>query len=171
MINRKNWLAVQAYLTFQEEVRQSHPLSGRAQWGRLRHLLEWADERPLWQAPRFRPTFPSFAESLTSERGGLYSASYLSSLFKTCRSFFNWARQEYPASYGKIEGNWVASLRPSRARSEQSELQTRELYTLEDVHRLVAVPAASTAQRRFRAAVAFLFLSGTALIFKSVFLR
>lgn len=160
MIHRQNWLDVQQYLSYQSEIRQVAERTVDAGWSRLRHLLEWADDIPLTDILRKRPTFPAHAESLISERGIPFSASHLVAMFKTTRAFFVWARQEYPIRYKHVEQNWIQSLRASRGRSESAVLQERKLYTLEDVLRLVTVPAETTFQRRMRAAVAFLFLSG-----------
>lgn len=87
-------------------------------------------------------------------------AAYLSAIFKTTRAFMYWARREYPVRYKKIDSTWVDSLRPTRLRSEQAFLKTREIYTLEEVRKLVDFPASTTAEKRIRAAAAFLFLSG-----------
>ncbi len=160
MINRQNWLDIKAFLKFQKEVKQVHPLSAQAQWSRLRHLLEWAEDKPFGKVAKIRPTFPAFAEALVNEQENLLSASSLNAIFKTSRTFFNWAQEEYPSRYKAIDQSWVQSLRPSRGRSENAELHTRKLYTLNDVLKLIAVPAETVAQRRLRAAVAFLFLSG-----------
>lgn len=160
MINRQNWLEVKKYLAYQIEIKQVAEKTAAAQWSRLRHLLDWAGDLPFSGVISKRPTFPAYTESLISNRGLPFSAAHLTALFKTCRAFLVWARQEHPVRYKPVELNWIQSLRPSRGRSEASELQTRTLYTLEDVVRLVNVPASTTAQRRTRAAVAFLFLSG-----------
>jgi len=160
MINRQNYLDVQKFITYQREIKQVAEKTADAQWSRLRHLIEWADEVLFSLAMSRRPTFPAYAELQVTEQGMPYSASHLSALFKTCRAFLMWARQEFPVRYKHLELNWIQSLRPSRGRSEAAELQTRKLYTLEDVLQLVNTPAHSTAQWRIRAAVAFLFLSG-----------
>ena len=160
MINRQNWLDVQKFLSYQLEIKQIAGRSANAQWSRLRHLLEWANELAFTDIMQKRPTFPAYVETLVTEQGTPFSASHLVAMFKTTRAFFLWARQEYPIRYKHVELNWIQSLRPSRGRSEASVLLERKLYTLEDVLQLVEVPAETTARRRMRAAVAFLFLSG-----------
>lgn len=160
MIHRQNWLDVQKYLTYQIEVKQVAEATANAQWSRLRHLIEWSDDIPFDKAIRRRPTFPAYAEALLSERGTPFSASHLAALFKTCRAFLLWARQEYPIRYKSLEQNWIHSLRTSRGRSESATLVTRKLYSLDDVLQLVSVPAETTAQCRLRAGIAFLYLSG-----------
>ena len=160
MIHRQNWQDVQKYLSYQAEIKQLSDRTVEAGWSRLRHLIEWSDDIPLTDIQRKRPTFPAYLESKISERGTPLGAAHLVAVFKTCRAFFVWARQEYPLRYKHVEQNWVQSLRASRGRSESAVLQERKLYTLEDVLQLVSVPAETTLQRRTRAAVAFLFLSG-----------
>ncbi len=115
---------------------------------------------PFPNAKTIKPTFPAYIESLRGPSGDLYSSAHLAGIFKTCRAVFSWAKLEYPVRYKPMELNWIKTLRASRARSEQAELQTRQLYTLENVRALVTVTAEKTSERRIRAAVALLFLSG-----------
>jgi integrase len=160
MINRKNWLDVKAFVEFQQTINQVNPKTADVIYFRLVHLLEWAQETPFPKAMRIKPTFPAYVEGLRTTSGSLYSSGHLAGIFKTCRAFFVWARYEYAGRYKHVDLNWIKSLRASRGRSEQAELHKRELYTLDDVRRLVSVPAESLAERRLRAAVALLFLSG-----------
>ncbi|HML40391.1 MAG TPA: site-specific integrase [Bellilinea sp.] len=160
MINRDNWLDVKAYLRFQREIKQLDEETVQAQWSRLRHLMEWADKDAFDRSGRIRPTFPAYAERLTGPQGKPLAASHLAAIFKTTRNFYLWAKEEYPSRYRKIDQSFLQSLRPSRDRSEASELITRKLYTLEDVRRLVSVSVETEALRRAQAGTAFLFLSG-----------
>jgi len=160
MIHRQNWLDVRNYIEYQKYIGQVNPRTADAQYFRLVHLLEWAQETPFPRAARIRPAFPGYVEALRTAKGEPYSAGHLAGVFKTCRAFLLWAKYEYAARYRSLELNWIKSVRASRGRSEQAELQARELYTLEDVLQLTAAPAETIAERRMRAAVAFLFLSG-----------
>lgn len=158
MIQRQNYLDVKAYLKYQREIKQVSPLTERANWCRLRHLIEWADDRIFGRASSLKPTFTTYVEGLMVDDHP-FSSSHLTAICKTCRAFYTWAKKEFPSRYKAITSSWVESLRPSRGRAEQSELKTREIYTEDDIRALVAVPALTTAQRRMRAGVAFLFLS------------
>lgn len=160
MIYRQNWLDVKSYIQFQVEVMQVDPASAKAFWSRLRHLIVWADDKPFGKAGRVRPTFPAYIEGRTTRQGKPFTAAGLDAVYKTTRNFFSWAKIEYPTRYKTVEQSFVQSLRTSRARSEAAVIRKREVYTLEDVMKLVSVPAKSTAERRLRAGVAFLFLSG-----------
>ena len=131
-----------------------------AQYFRLVHLMQWAMDTPFPKANRIKPTFPAYVEGLRTASGALYSSGHLAGIFKTCRAFFMWGRYEFTSRYKHMELNWIRTLRASRSRSEQAELQTRELYSLDEVRRLIDVPAESIVDRRLRAAVALLFLSG-----------
>lgn len=160
MIHRQNWLDVRAYINYQLTIGQVNPKTADAQYFRLVHLLKWAQETPLPRAAKIKPSFPSYVENLRTAKGELYSAGHLAGIYKTCRAMLMWAKYEYAARYKALELNWIKSVRASRGRSEQAELQAREIYTLEDVLQLMAVPAETIPERRLRAAVAFLFLSG-----------
>lgn len=159
MINRQNWQDVQAFLKYQQEVKQLHPQTTRLTWSKLRLLLEWAQERPLSKTMNLKPTFPAYVEGLRTEEGKPFSAAYLVSIFIGIQAYFNWAKREHPSRYRGISQVWIETLRPSRARRAQSEMHKRELFTLADVLKLVALPPRTMGDRRNRAAVAFLFLS------------
>ena len=161
MINRNNYLEVQAFLKFQREVKQSEERTVKSQWSRLRHLLEWADDKRFTDAYKIRPAYPTYLGNLKKEDGTLLvGAAHFSSCCKTARAFFSWAREEYHSHYKKIDQNWVLSLRPPKARSEQAELKKREIYEVEEVIRMATLPVESLMLKRMQAAVAFLFLSG-----------
>ena len=61
MIDRENWKAARAYLAYRSEVYQLSDGSARLEKSWLRHLLEWAQDRPFTDAPRIRPAFPIYA--------------------------------------------------------------------------------------------------------------
>ncbi len=160
MINRQNWQDVQAFIKYQQEVKQLHQQTSRITWSKLKILLEWAGEKPFNKVTSLKPSFPIYVEGLKTAKGTQFSSLYLSGIFITVQSFFTWIKRENQSRYKAIKPLWIETLRASRARGEQSELHTREIYTVEDILQLMAVPAVTTAQRRTRAGVAFLFLTG-----------
>lgn len=161
MINRNNYLEIQAFLKFQREIKQSEERTVKSMWSRLRHLLEWADDKRFTDAYKIRPAFPTYMGNLKNADGSLLvGAAHFASCCKTARAFFTWAREEYHSHYKKIDQNWVLTLRPPKARSEQAELKKREIYEVDEVIRMVTLPVDSLMLQRMQAAVAFLFLSG-----------
>jgi integrase len=160
MISRENYIDVIGFLHFQEELKQNDPLTVDGYWSRLRHLLEWAQGYPLPKAATIRPAFPAYLEKYRTYADSQLGASGFTSICKTVRAFFLWAKAEYPFRYRFVEQNWIVSVRPPRMRREQAELHTRELYTVEEVIRLATCPVKNLNEQRTRAAAAFLFLSG-----------
>ena len=53
MINRDNYQAMRKYLEYLLEVRQNEENTIKRRRIQLRHLLEWADEKPFSSAPAF----------------------------------------------------------------------------------------------------------------------
>lgn len=159
MIHRQNWLDVQAYLKYMQDVKQLGTQTIRLSWVKLRLLLEWADEKPFGKAAGIKPTFPVYVEGLKTEKGRPFSAAYLNMVFIGVQGFFTWAKRTHPTRYRALSPLWIETLRASRGRSLQSELHKREVFSLEDVRKLVSLPCHSTADRRNRAGVALLFLS------------
>lgn len=161
MINRDNYLDVRKYNNFLKEVSQNDDRTIETIRPRLKHLLEWADGTRFAAAHKIKPTFPAYLAGLKNEDGQpSIGTAHFASCCKTAKAFFKWARAEYPRTYKDIDLNWIVSIRPPKARSEQSEVKTREYYEVEDVIRMVTCEVNTMMLKRMQAAVAFLFLSG-----------
>ncbi len=160
MINYNNYLDVQAFLNFQEDLKQNDPHTVTGYWYRLVHLMKWADENLLTRAATIRPAFPAYLEKVKTQRGERLGASAFTAICKTTRAFYEWAKAEHPGRYRGVDQNWIISIRPPRMRSEQAEIHTRELYTVEEVISLATYPTSNLCQMRTQAAAALLFLSG-----------
>jgi len=160
MINRQNYIDVKAYIRYLVDIRQVQTNTSRVVMGRLNHLLVYADNTPFTEFGKIKPSFQAYMEKVTCPDGKLLSASHLASVFKSARGFLTWAKREWPTRYKSLDHNLVEAIRPSRSRNEYAVLVKREIYTLDDVIKLVSVPTTTTNDRRNRAAAAFLFLSG-----------
>lgn len=161
MINRDNYLDVKKFNTFLKEVNQCDDRTIATYWPRLKHLMEWADGSRFSSAHKIKPTFPTYLAGLKNEDGQpSIGTSHFASCCKSARAFFKWARAEYPRMYKDIDLNWIASIKPPKARAEQSEVKTREYYKAEEVIQLATCEVNTIMLKRMQAAVAFLFLSG-----------
>ena len=160
MINRHNYLAVKAYLTYLAEVAQLKASSIGRYWSYLRHLLLWADEVHLGHAPDIRPTFPQYLSSV-HPRGGATSlaAPTLKKIVNTTKRFLRWAKVNYPAEFRSLPDRWVNALRPPRT----AEPAPVHVYvTLDEVLQLASlhIDESDLALRRDQAAAALLYTSG-----------
>jgi integrase len=160
MISRDNYQDVCDFLNFQGELKQNDPHTVAGYWYRLRHLMMWAQENPLTKATIIRPSFPSYLEKVKTPKGNPLGSSGFTAICKTARAFYLWAKAEFPGRYRSVDQNWIVSIRPPRTRREQSELHTRELYTVEEAIRLATCPVELLSEHRTQAAAAMLFLSG-----------
>ena len=159
-LNRENYEDLQLYYIYQRDIKQLDKYTIESYSGRLSHLMTWAGSASFTEANKIKPTYPVYLERKKMADSEKISIGHLASICKTARAFFTWARDEYPGRYRTIEKNWIASLRPSRARGEQSELKTREIFTVDEIIKLCAIPASTLVEKRVRAGVAMLFLSG-----------
>lgn len=168
MIHRQNWLDVRAYLIHIERVRQNDPETVKRARGHLRHLLEWADDKPFSRARHIDPTFPAFLLTITKPSHilgegrvgvGLAPASIIKCL-TVARQFFTFARAEWPLRYKPISESWIEMLQPPRHIRLDSRLPVRQFWTLDDVRKVAAVAAETLRQQRAQVAVCMLFLSG-----------
>lgn len=160
MIERRNYLDIVAYLDYLVDIRQVQENTRGNAKSRLVPLLLWADSRPFSEFNKIKPTFQKYLESRTNNDGEPLSASYLSAVFKVCRAFLFWAKREWPIRYKNIDHNAIEALRPSRVRSEEATLKKREIYTLDDMLRIISIKPDTLAEKRLIAGTAFLFLSG-----------
>jgi site-specific recombinase XerD len=161
MIHRQNYLDVRAYLDHIQRVRQNDPATVKRARGHLRHLLEWADHHPFVKARLVDPTFPSYV--LTARADGQARTLAPVSIAKclaNARQFFTFARAEWPLRYKPISESWIELLQPPRHVRMDSRLPVREFWTLDNVHKIVAVSTETLREERGKVAVCMLFLSG-----------
>ncbi len=158
MINRDNYHAVRKYLIYLSEVKQNVAQTVKRRRSQLRHLLEWADETPFPQAHLVRPTFPTYLTTTRNDNhGGSLAASTLKGICRTGRAFFLWIKSKHPRRYRSLTTTWIETL---QAPKMIMDVQERELFTVQDVQKLIQLPTETLTNQRDQAAVAFLFLSG-----------
>ena len=157
MIDRANWMAMKEYLEYRRDVDQLSPRSIRLEEAWLRHLLEWADSRPLSRAPKITPPFPSYVMSLRKpETSAAYSQEYTRKVISSAKRFLGWC-STHKQGYRLIDPSYLDTLKPPRQPSSKG---THEYVTLEEVRDIATAPARLPWERRIRAAAVFLFLSG-----------
>jgi integrase len=162
MIARQNYLLVKEHLKYLNEVMQVAPVSVDRYRFHLRHLLLWADERSLAEAPEIRPTFPVVLKAHSEGSGpkGL-SGSTQEKVLKVSRRFFRWLREAHPDEFRSLSPTWIDTLRLARGTPVTNK---EHIYVTEEEVKLlvqVPLPAGDLALKRDRAAAAMLYLSGT----------
>lgn len=151
LISRRNWRDTRAYLTYHDEVLHAAPGSIALYRIALDHALRWSTDIPFARAADVRPVLPRYLADL-----GDLAHSYQSKLLSITRAFFAWGRERYPDAYPPA--TFSATLRP--VNDHPPTVAERELYTLDDLLALAAVPVRSLTEQRARAAACLLFLSG-----------
>jgi integrase len=160
MINRQNWMDVRAYIRYIEKVRQNDHQTVKRARAHLRHLLEWADDRPLPKARNIDPTYPTYL--LTARADGQEKTLASSSIIRglaNARQFFSFACIEWPQRYRSISESWISLLTPPRHIRTNSQLSVHQFYPLEDVLKIAAVSTETLRQERGKVAVCLGFLS------------
>jgi site-specific recombinase XerD len=161
MINRQNWLDARAYLQHMDRRAGKHPSTIHKYRTQLRHLLEWADEHPFQKARDIDPAFPTYL--VTARADGRLSPLSYPTIYKTLitvRSFFRFARLEWPQRYHRISESWIDLLQPARESKPVPQLEEHRFYTLDEVRNIAAVSTETLREERAKVAVAMLFLSG-----------
>lgn len=160
MINRQNYQDVKDFLSFHEGTLQNDKSTISRMRGALRHLLEWADEKPFGLSKNIEPTFPAYLARKKISSGESFSFAGGEKHLSIARQFFNHARLEWQARYKNISTGWIETIHPSKRNSSHSRLKEHKHYTLEDILKIVSLSASTVEIQRDIAGVAFLFLSG-----------
>lgn len=151
MVSRDNWKLVQRYLDYQREVLLRDKQTVDRAWASLRHFLEWANATSVANVRNVRPVFPVHLADHGIDRVGVSRAC------NTVKDFVHWLREEHPKRYTRLTEVWLDTLRPAK---EPQRPRDRDVYSLDDVRKICALPAVTLADRRDIAAIALLFLSG-----------
>jgi site-specific recombinase XerD len=151
MVSRDNWKLVQLYLDYLREVMLRDEQTVSRAWASLRHFLEWANATSIPNVRNVRPVFPIHMAERGIDRVGISRAC------NQVRDFVHWLREEHPRRYTRLTDNWLDTLRPAK---EPERPRDRDVYSLDDVRKIAALPAVTLADRRDIATIALLFLSG-----------
>jgi len=161
LINRQNYDEVQEFLRYQREIRQNDPQTLELYFRNLEHLMFWAWDKELRQAPAIRPGLIEYLEALRLPPGDKpISAAYFTKMCRVIQQFFKYHRDRHRNAYTHVTADWIESIHPPRLRSEQAQVKKREYYSREDAIKLATCPTTTLRQKRTQAGVAFLFLSG-----------
>lgn len=157
MIDKSNWKAAKKYLDFRLHVDQITTGSMKKEQTHLRYLLEWAQERSYRNVSTLRPTFPEYMLSarLDGEDGRL-SAVYIKKALATARLFFTWL-SDNETGYKHIKQSWIKTIKAKRLSDAP---RNSEYVTLEEIRAIARAQVCTVRERRTRAALAFLYLSG-----------
>ncbi len=158
MINRGNWKLVKAYLKYRQEVGQLNERTLEADDTRLRHILEWADERPIRNAMSIRPTLPDYLQTARKDKPGEHlSPAYTKKIILAAQQFGQWL-VIHESGYKNSLALWLDTLKAPRG--PQSESKQHEAVTLEEIRQIAAAPTYTLWELRVKAAAVFMFLSG-----------
>jgi site-specific recombinase XerC len=156
MINRQNWQQTKKYLDYRLHVDQISGGSMDKEKTHLRYLLEWAQDALFSRVTTIRPTFPEFLLTVRLDgKQGHLSAVYLKKVLSTARLFFTWLSDNEPGH--KQKQVWIKTLRVKRLLDVP---KNRDFVTLEEILAIARAPVFTIRDRRARAALCFLYLSG-----------
>jgi len=157
MINKTNWKLIKKYLQYRLDVDQVTQSSLTREQTHTRYLLEWLQDKSFVHALQMRPTLPQYL--LTNRLDGTdvrLSAVYIKKVLATSRMFFTWL-SDNEAGYRHIKQSWVKTLKVKRLVDVP---KNKEIVTLEEMLEIASRPARTLFDRRTRASLVFLYLSG-----------
>jgi site-specific recombinase XerC len=155
MINRQNWQLTKKYLDYRQHVDQISLPSVDKEITHLRYLLEWSQDKPFSKALNVRPTFPEYlAKSRLDGRKGQLSPVYIKKILSTVRMFFDWYSDNVDRN---IKQSFIKSLRVKRISTIP---KVRDVVSLDEILAISKAPVLNIEERRARASLVFLYLSG-----------
>ncbi len=158
MIYRPNYFLVNDYLQYRRDVHGLRPESVTVIKRRLIHLLEWALDASFKQAPKKRPTFPTYVKGLTHKsKGSKLDPNSKRRIVSDARQFFEWLRDEHKDYQRSITKSFINQVHPLR---EEKEPKQYEKVQFDEIIEMMNLPVRTLGERRIRAATAFLYLSG-----------
>jgi integrase len=156
-IIKANWRYTKIYLEYRCKVDQLSTGSMKVEETYIRYILEWCGSVPFLKVKTIRPTLPEYLLSarLDDSKEQL-SCTYTKKILATARRFFTWLFDNYP-EYRGINQAWVKTLKSKRLPAAP---QNKDIVSLEEILAIASAPVDDTFERRIRAAVVFLYLSG-----------
>jgi integrase len=157
MIYRENWKLVREYLKYRMEVDHISKESQRLEETRLRHLLEWANDKSFTTIDKFRPSFTEYI--LTDRMDGrdkLLSSVYVKKVIRSAYCFLKWVNM-HKKGYSHLNQVFLDTLKPPRMVIEYKE---HEAVTLDEIRAIAKASVETLGERRIRASAIFWFLSG-----------
>lgn len=157
MINRQNWQLTKKYLDYRLRVDQVSRPSMEKEKTHLRYALEWAQETTFQKASEVAPSFPQFL--LTSRldgSAGRLSVVYIKKILSTARLFFTWL-SDNQTGYKHIKQAWIKTIKVKRLSDMP---KNKESVSFEEIQAIASAPVRTIQERRARAGLVFLYLSG-----------
>ncbi|MBN1122330.1 MAG: site-specific integrase [Anaerolineae bacterium] len=157
MINRNNYQLVQKYLEYREKTDQLADKSLRLEVCWLRLLLEWAQDVPFAKASRIEPAYSVYV--LRTRRDGKdhpYSKNYSDRCVRAAKRFFEWLSR-HVAGHRTLNDAYLDTLKPPKINEPP---KWHEAVNIDEVRAMAQADVINMRERRIRAAVVFLFLSG-----------
>lgn len=160
MINRNNYHLVLKHLEYRRSVIQNDQGMLSTYWQSLKHLLQWSDATGFEKAHKIIPAFPEYL--LTARNDGKetpLTPKYMVKVLSHARAFFEWLRL-YERGFSGLSEAWIRTMIVRRSAGVHTRLTERQYYRLEEIKKIAAVEPENLRERRDRAAICFLFMSG-----------
>jgi site-specific recombinase XerD len=157
MINKTNWKLINKYLQYRLDVDQITNASLTREKTHTRYFLEWLQDKSFVYALQMRPTLPQYlvTNRLDGEDVRL-SAVYIKKVLATARMFFTWLADN-EVGYRHIKQSWVRTLKIKRLVDIP---KNKQIVTLEEIQEIASRPVQTLFDKRTRASLVFLYLSG-----------
>jgi len=156
LINPKNFALLKEYLEYRVEWHLVLEETARNEETWLYHLLHWADDKPFRDAPKIQPSFPKYM--LVARRDGKeeqLSPAYIKKVIRSAKRFLKWLQTH--KKHRTLNEIYLDTLRAPRMTEVPKE---PESYSLEEIRAIAKAPVETNKERRTRAAIIFMWLSG-----------
>jgi site-specific recombinase XerD len=156
MINRNNKKLLDEYLEFRARIDRLDSKSIRLERSLGMHYLNWCDETEFRRAPNLPSHFVEYIENLTSPQGEPFSPHYKRKLTGSAKHFFEWL-SVHKKGYRAITPAWLSTF---KYKMPPREFIDEATITEDEIAIIAKLPVESLVEKRVRAGVCFLYLSG-----------
>lgn len=157
MFDKQNWRMMQKYIAYRVDVDQIVEGSKRKELTHMKYILDWAQGVSFKQAAMIRPSLPVYMLSKRLDGGeGQLSALYIKKVLATARLFFTWL-SDNETGYKRIKQAWIKTVKVKRLSDMP---KNKDVVTLEEILVIASRPVRTMQEKRTRAALVFLYLSG-----------
>lgn len=156
MINKNNYKLTEEYL---EQVHRNHQQkegTTKNKRSRLRHLLNWCGETEFFYIPKRNELYREYISKETRENGEPLSNIYKRKIIEEAKLFFQWLSIR-KSGYQLITPAWLDTFRYKKSSYGKKSLKS---ITEEEIKRLANLPAKTLTEKRTRASVCALYITG-----------
>lgn len=154
---QSNFNQIEAFLKYLSKKRHVQPNSISIYERYEKKILEWSGNKYLYNAGKFKLSFPEYIDKCRKEDGSEYDQDYINGACSFARRFFDYACKHFDMYQVRLPDTFFDEFIPIEKINSMDKL---EYYTESDMLKIAAIKRISITDLRNIAAFIMLYLSG-----------